>query len=360
MIKKIVFVTVSALLILSVLAVMASANDTNILDELEGIIPDGVEHDGDGTVELVGVGAIFDAVLGAINGESGRIMPAVFTLFGLAILIAVADSGSAIGCDSIGKTTSKMILIPISVSIFSTVYALCAEVRDSLSSIADFFGSAIPVLTAVNAASASVSTAAVQSANMSITLSLMERLAVGALMPLCFCMFSLSFISTLSDGGGLCSVSRGVKSIFMWCVGIISTVLAAVISIQSVVASAKDSATLRAARYAASGTIPIVGTAVASALATLGGGMAVVRSTVGGSCIGVILALALSPLVLLLVYRLGVALCVALLEFCGSSGGVRVFSSFKSVVDCLIATYSVTVLVAIIEFVVFMKGGAEG
>lgn len=359
MIRRLLSVFVFCSLLFSLFAVGVSASEP-ILDELEEIIPESVETDGEGGVDVLGVGALFDLFISAMSGESSRFLPFFFSLLGLAVLVAVSDGAGSLGDGQVGKVTSKMVLIPVSVSIFSTVYGLCGEVRDSLSQVADFFGAAIPVLTAVNTASASMSTAAVQGANMSITLSLMERLAVGALLPLCFCMFSLSFISSLSDGQGVASVSRGIKSSFMWCVGIISTVLAAVVSIQSVVASAKDSATLRAARYAASGTIPIVGTTVASALATLGGGMAVVRSTVGGSCIAVILVLAVSPLVMLLLYRLGVALCVSLLEFCGSSGGVRVFSSFKSVLDCLIATYSVTVLVAIIEFVVFMKGGADG
>ena len=355
--KRIALVLLFVLILTPIFSLSASAVGEDILEELDRIIPDTC-GDAD-EVELIGVGAVFEALITATTDEGGRFLPFFCTLFGLAVLVALSDGASAVGSELVGKSTSKMVLIPVSVSIFSTVFGLCTEVRDSLASISDFFGSAIPVLTAVNTASASVSTAAVQTANMSITLALMERLAVNGLLPLCFCMFSLSFVSSLADGGGISSVSRGLKSLFMWGVGIISTVLAAVISIQSVVASAKDSATLRAARYAASGTIPIVGTTVASALATLGGGMAVVRSTVGGSCIAVILALALSPLVMLLLYRLGIALCVCLLEFCGSSGGVRVFSSFKSVLDCLIATYSVTVLVAIIEFVVFIKGGAD-
>jgi stage III sporulation protein AE len=143
----------------------------------------------------------------------------------------------------------------------------------------------------------------------------------------------------------------------MWCIGIVSTSLAAIVSIQSVVASAHDSALLRAARYAASGAIPIVGTTVASALGTLGGGLAFVKSSIGAASIAVVLLIALSPLLTLLLYRLSFSFCSLLLEFCATPEGVRCFSAFKSALDVLIAVYSASVLVCVVQLVVFLKGG---
>ena len=86
--------------------------------------------------------------------------------------------------------------------------------------------------------------------------------------------------------------------------------------------------------------------------------MAVIKGTVGGVSVAVILALTLSPLIMLLLYRLSVSVSLSLLKFSGSSGGVRCFSSVRSALDTLIAIYSMSVLIAIVELVVFIKGGA--
>ena len=229
--------------------------------------------------------------------------------------------------------------------------------KEGLAALVSFFGGVIPVMSAVNASSGAVSSAAVQAANMNITLAFIERFSVDALLPISLTVFTLTFIGAVGDSDAVLSIGRGVKSFFTWGIGIISTVLAAVISIQSVVASAADSAALRAARYAASGTIPVVGSTVASALATLGGGMAVIKGTVGGVSVAVILAVTLSPLIMLLMYRLSISVSTGLLQFSGSTGGVRCFSAIRSALDALIAVYSMSVLVAIVELVVFIKGG---
>jgi stage III sporulation protein AE len=221
--------------------------------------------------------------------------------------------------------------------------------------VVDFFSAAIPIFTLINTSSGAVSTASAQAFNMNLTLAIIEKFCTGALLPTSFAVFSLGFTASISDSGAG-NVARGVKSAFMWGVGLVGSLLAAVIAMQSVVASAADNATLRAARYAASGMIPIVGSTVASALSTLGGGMAYLKSTVGMGSVAVILALSIAPLVSLLLYRLSISACLIYLEFSGSSGGVRCYSAIRAALDTLIAVYSTSVLVCIIEVVVFVKG----
>jgi stage III sporulation protein AE len=125
------------------------------------------------------------------------------------------------------------------------------------------------------------------------------------------------------------------------------------------IASASDTAYLRAAKYAASGMIPIVGGTVSSALATLAGGLSYVKSAVGVSAALVIVLTAISPMVALLLYRLAFSFCLSILEFMGSSGGVRVFSAFRTAFDTLISVYAVSAVVYITEIVIFLKCGVE-
>lgn len=357
--RLLIVLSILSLFFLSPMSVSADGED--IIDEFEGIIPpeSGVNIDEIEKNGMLGIDGIFSEILSALNGTRGQVVGFFFLVFGVAVLLSAHDSCSSLIDTKLGGVTSSGVLTLASVSIFSSLFGVCKLLKEGLLSLVSFFGAAIPVMSAVNVASGATTSAATQAANMNVTLAFIERFSIDALLPVSLAVFSLTFIGAVGESDAVLSIGRGVKSFFTWGIGIISTVLAAVISIQSVVASATDSAALRAARYAASGTIPVVGSTVASALATLGGGMAVIKGTVGGVSVAVILSLTLSPLIILLLYRLSVSVSISLLQFSGSTGGVRCFSAIRSALDALIAVYSMSVLVAIVELVVFIKGGAE-
>lgn len=339
------------------------ASEGEILDEFESIIPPESNvslTDGKYDVEGLGIGEIFKELIQNVGEQRGTIVSFFLMLVGLSALISMVDSSRAALDGEVMSSASVGLLTLASVSIFSSLFGLCESLKHGLESVVDFFSAAVPIMTAVNVAGGATASASVQAVNMNLTLGLIQKFCVSGLLPVSFAVFSISFIGSVSDNAAINGIGKGIRGFFMWGIGIVSTLLAATISIQSVVASAEDSAALRAARYAASGTIPVVGSTVASALATLGGGMAFIKSSVGGASIAVILSVTLSPLVILLLYRASFAICASFLEFSGSAGGVRCFSAFKSSLDALIAVYSMSVLVCIVELIVFIKGGALG
>ena len=329
-----------------------------ILGDFSEIVPpeSGVDIDGD-LLGTVGFEAILGSILAALSGEGGGAFSFFTILFGFAVIMAVSEGVWISDNPLLKRNVSAAVSAIASVSIFSSLYGVMTGVREGLSSVLDFFSALIPVLTATNAATGAVGSAAVQATNMTITLSILQKLCTGALLPLVFALFSLALASSFGEGG-LASVARGIKSTFTWGVGIICTVLAAAIALQSLLASASDNATLRAARYAASGMIPIVGNTVASALATLAGGLAFVKSTVGVGSVAVILSIALAPLVSILLYRLAFSASIIFLEFVGADNGARCYSAFRVALDALAAVYSLSVVICIIEIIIFIKGGA--
>lgn len=338
---------------------VSAAEEEDILRDFSEIIPSqsGISVD-DELVSEVGFDAILSRMLSALGEEWGDVSAFFLVLMGFSIIMALCEGTYVTDMPVLRKNSSAAVALIASVSIFSCLYGVICEVRDGILLITDFFSSALPVLTLINSSSGAVATASVQAVNINITLSLLENFCAEALLPFVFALFSLAMVSSFSDGA-MASVARGVKSVFMWGIGVICTVLAAAIGLQSLVASAADNAALRAARYAASGTIPIVGSTVASALATLAGGLAFVKSSVGAASVAVVLSLAILPLVSLLLYRLAFSVAVIFLDFVGSDGGVRCFSAFRAALDALLAVYAVSVLICIIELVVFIKSGVS-
>lgn len=340
----------------SVTAFADEADD--VLDDFGAIIPDGADVDINDVTSELGIEAILNEITAAIANRAGDSVKFFLLALGFAVIISLSAHAS-MGTDGALDSAVQIAVSSIaSASMLAALYDVCAAVRHSLTTVVDFFAAAIPIFTLISTSSGAVSTASTQAFNMNLTLALIEKFCTGALLPTSFAVFALGFTASVAEGGAG-NVAKGVKNAFMWGVGLVGSVLAAVIAMQSVVASAADNATLRAARYAASGMIPIVGSTVASALSTLGGGMAYLKSTVGMGSVAVILVLSIAPLISLLLYRLAISAALTYLEFAGSSGGVRCYLAFRSALDTLIAVYSTSVLVCIIEVVVFVKGGVS-
>lgn len=333
---------------------------SSIWEDFCEIIPEDSQAplDEEQIISGVGIDSLLSEIISALKGEGGGAVSFFLVIFAMAMLIALAESAYPFENIAFSKHISAAVTMIASVIIFGRLGPLCFSVKESLLTMTDFFSSLVPILTAILTAGGNIHSAPVQALNMNITLSLISKLSSSLLLPLCFALFALALAGSV-DGGGISAVSKGIKGVFMWILGISTTVILAAVSMQSIIAGAADSAYLRAAKYAASGLIPVVGSTVSSALATLSGGLSYVKSTLGISSVFIIICTALSPLIRLLLHRFAFSVSVTFLEYMGSSGGVRVFSAFRAALDALISVYVISTIIYISEIIVFMKCGVE-
>ena len=363
--KKIFITVVAVAFFFSLFSVGAmAAGESRVEDEywkeFLNVIPDGVNGPQNEEQLLSGVGfdSLMSEIMSAVRIGSSSALSLFVLLFGISVIIAVSEVTPPFDNLSVNRHASAGITVISAVVIFGRIGPICFSVRDGIEQLSAFFSALIPILTAIMTAGGNISSAAAQSLNMNITLAAVSYVCSELLLPLSFALFSLAMASSV-DCGAVGAVAKSVKNLFMWILGIGSTVVIAAITMQSVVAGAKDSAYLRAARYAASGMIPVVGSTVSSALAALAGGISYVKTTVGMSAVLVIIILAVSPLINMLLHRLSFSLAISFLELMNASGGVRVFSAFRSAIDALLSVYVVSVIVYISEIVVFMKCGVS-
>lgn len=355
----------SALIAVSLLFVFsfsASASSDDVSeekwDEFLEIVPEGSVSI-ESTEELlsgVGIDSLMNEIISAIKGNFGGALSFLMLLIGVSVLIAAAESLSELSSGGLSVHVGVGISIVTSLLLFNRLYPLVTGVKDGIKTLSGFFASLLPVLSGISAAAGAANTAAIEALNMNITLSAVEFVSSSLLLPLSFVFFALSLISGV-DSRGISSLLGSLRGIFMWILGIVTTVIIGAVSMQTVVSGAKDSAYLRAAKYAASGMIPVVGSTVSSALATLAGGLSYVKSSVGVASVMIIVVVALSPLVSLLLHRAAIAIGISFLQFVDSPGGVRIFSSFKTALDALIAVYSVSIIVYIFEILLFVRSG---
>lgn len=337
----------------------ASSVADDLWNEYLEAVPDGYGHNmPEDVLSSVGI----DALLGEIvSGLSRSISPAASffaLLMGLAALISVSETGLIFDLpDKRGASAAMSVIASATVLIHmrGAVFAVIEGLRE----LTVLLSGLVPVLSGILAASGCAESAAMQAVNMNITLGIITFAESELLMPMVSSLFCLSAVSGL-DGGGVSKIAKAMKGLFMFSSGFLTALLAASLSMQTLITRTKDSAYLAAARYAASGMIPMVGGSVSSALATLGGGLSAIRSAVGVGSIVAISGIALSPLIMLLLYKLSLGMAISILEgTSATSGGVRSFTALKGGLDALIAVYSMAATAAILEVIVFLKCGVS-
>lgn len=309
----------------------------------------------DELISSVGFDALLRELFAAFSGHGGEVASFLLLLLGLGLALAL--------CEVFGELSGEFsALIRSSVSVvaallsFSRLYPLVSATAEALGELSSFFSALVPIVTGLTLCGGGASTAATQAVNMNVTLWLLGKMSSELLMPLVSVGFALSLVAP-SASNGTATFARGVRSVFAWCLGLLSAVLLAAVSLQSFLASSADSAALRAAKYAVSGAIPIVGSTVSSTLATLGGAVSYASATVGVGAVSVVIATAASPLVLLLLYRLCLSAATSFLGFVAPRAALGSFEALRSALDALISVYVVSVLIYVIELIVFMKSG---
>ena len=331
-------------------------SDTDrLIEDYLNTVPDGmtVSTDTDELIGSLGVGALLEEVAAAISGVSGRVVSFFFLLLGTSVLLALA---STLG-DSIGSVISPIVSSVAALAVFFRIMPLVTELRESLDVISGFFSALVPLFCSAMALGGATASAGTASVGMSITLELSSLFPERFLLVLVYAMFFASLAG--SFGGGIGAVSRAVKTLFTRGLALLSTVFIGMLTLQTVISASADNMAIRGARYAATSIIPIVGGTVAGALSTLVGGAAYAKGIIGGSAVGVILTLAIAPLITMLLYKLCFFLAISFLEFCSMTEGALCLGGIRDALDALISVYTLTVVLYMLEITVMLISGVS-
>lgn len=301
-------------------------------------------------VEGIGADAVFRELLLAITGQGSRI--AAFLLFTLGGAGAISLA-SVLGGQ---KPVVTGVCAVVAAGIYKELYELILGVIEVLGTLSELFSALIPIMTGITLAGGGVSAASTEAFGMSLALRTVNGIAVPIMLPLVSVLFALS-VAGVFESSAAVAITPRIRSAFMWVMGIATAVLLGVLSLQSVISGAKDSAMMRAAKYSATGLIPIVGGTVSATLGTLGAGLSYAKSIIGAGSVYVLVSVLSAPLILVLLYRMILSLTSGLLDFVGAPSGARLFSSMTSAIDALAALYAVSGILYIFEIIVFMKSG---
>ena len=195
--------------------------------------------------------------------------------------------------------------------------------KSAIEGMAGFAEVLLPTVAAVTAATGAITGAAVRQVASVFFCDLLVHLISGLLIPLLYGYIALSVGWSATGNEGLDRLSKLLK----WgCTTVLTVVMLAFVSYLSfsgVVAGSADAVTLKAAKFAISSTVPVIGGILADAADSILASAGILKGTVGVFGAVTVLGICLVPLLRMGVHYLVYKLVSAL---AGTMGSDRVYS----------------------------------
>lgn len=364
--KKRTLTYIAALLFAVLFLTVPAAADDGIMDELEGRLPEEVrpylpegldDASASDVMRLTGADYIF-GVIGDMLKEA--LLPASGFL---SVMLGTVLISSAVGVMSrdisggkMAPAVSMIMTLALAVYITGTLERLVGEISAFACSVSTFCGAMVPMMAGLLSASANTAGAAVTSSGLLFFSSAVEYVVTYIFIPLFRIGTALAVISSVSGPeSGAGSICGMIKKAFCWLLAGAAMIFSTVLSYQTELAAAADTAAARSVKYAVGSAIPVVGGALGDAVRTAAAGLSVIKS--GAGTVGIIALILLTlPLLISLAYT---SLSLAAASFAASMLGcgreASLLSELRSVTGFGIALVSLTSFVFIFALALFMK-----
>ena len=280
----------------------------------------------------------------------------VLLLSGIVIIAAIV---SKIGESLSFRYASDIIVIaqilPVALSSYHVISALFDSMNEYISQINGLLSSYGVVMSEVYLLGGNISSAAVSSAWLGFALELSRNVCMSALIPLIKICFSVTLASSVSQSVNLQAIARFMRNIYVTASVLFMTVITVIMNFQITVASSQDSIAMRSMRYAASNSIPIIGSLFSESLKTLSTGISLTKSYSGLVCVTCLLAVSALPAAKVFASKYTFSLSASFAEFLDVPSAVNILSDCGKLLNYMIGIIVITDVYFIYFVTVFTK-----
>lgn len=325
-------------------------------EDVRARLPEGDLFESDRFVERFSI-EYFVSLIG--EAAVAALSPALKTLCKVLGLIIIASVLSALR----GTVDSKSLCVPFEfisgLCIMLTLYSSATSLVDSaelyLSQLSNIVNAMIPVTVAVGTVGGNASASVVSGSAMLLGLSAVEMLAKEWLYPILQLCFGLSVASGLGAVPGLNGISKAVRGTFTWVLGLTTALISAVMTFQTSIAARADSLSMRALKFAASKTVPVVGSLASDAVSAVAESLALVKATVGWGGVIIIAVLTLPVVINVIFTRMSVIIAAVAADVLGLEREKRILEEIAGVLGSLAAICVIAALMFVYALAVFAK-----
>lgn len=362
-----VFVVVILLfsLIFGASAVQYGSEYKNFTDEIpkdiSGLLPDEIfseneDEISDGAEKLVTPSYIFNIILDYFGFYMDDMLSMLARLLALILISALAHSvleGNAEGV--LKEQFSLCASMAFAIAIIYEQWNVTEMVRIFIDRLLVLVNSMLPLMGVLYAAGGNTNAAGASITSLGFFLTVCENILAKTLMPLTCICFAFALCSVFSKSFVSSELSALIKRTYTFGMGLLVAVMSLVMGIQSHLASGADTLGARAAKYAISSFIPVVGGAVGDSYRTVAASIEYIRGCTGGIAIAVILVLLLPTLISLILGKSILDLSASVAKMLGCDREGAFLCEIGNIYGYLLAVCAMSSVIFIYALTLFVK-----
>ena len=264
---------------------------------------------------VLSVDNVFQLILNAVKDNVFSLLASFITIMLLSMLYGLFNGITS----GFAKNNTKQIVY---FAIYGAIIAILSVIlKDVISttkqlvdSITTLFEIAFPILlTLVTALGGSVGMQIMQP----ITLVFSEvilKLINNLILPIFIATIIFTVIGNLSDSVKLEKLTKALKSVASWTLGVVFGVMTTIISLQGIVGASIDTIALRSAKFALSSYVPILGGYLSEGFDIVLAGCVLIKNSMGLAFFLLLITILIGPLVKIVLTSLLMKLVAGLVE----------------------------------------------
>ena len=320
----------------------------------EALPPEAAEalDDLDVTPDNGGAGITIESILTmiweAIEKNAPKPIAMLACVTAVVILCSITESRYE-GGHLLTGTFSTVGVLACSGMICTSFADLMESSKAAINGLSAFLAVYIPTFAGITAASGQTATASAYNATITIASQLITQLFSLLIFPLSSCIMGISIAGAINPDIRINSIAEAARRLVYWSFGLLMAVFTGLLAVQSFVAAAADSVSMRAIKFTIAGAVPIVGGAVSEALQTVKSSMTLLKSTTGSFGIIASVTVMLPVVLSIILFRIALLISSAISDSFGTARLTVLLRSGESVLAIVIAVLVCFWLLAVIS-----------
>lgn len=233
-----------------------------------------------------------------------------------------------------------IVIVSILLVSFSTAVKMSSTIIDEM---VGFMYATVPVLITLLVSGGNITSGGIFQPIMIMVVEVSATIIKNVFIPLIFLSTMLTIVNNISEKIQLTRLAGFIKQITSWALGVVLTIFVAVVSLQGSLGAVIDGVTSKAAKFAISTFIPIVGKTLSDAADTVIGCTLLIKNAAGAAVMIGVLIICIVPLIkiisLVALYKAASALLEPISE-------KRITTCINDVAGSMLHIFAVTAAVA--------------
>jgi stage III sporulation protein AE len=270
------------------------------------------------------------------------------TILVLTVLAAILETiHSAFERQNVSKIAYAVIYMVLIVLAVQSFLTATGYAKNAIGNMVDFMMASIPMVLALLASLGSFHAVAMMHPLIVFTVDSIADLIYYFIFPLVFFSAVLTIVSTLSERYKVTELAGFLRTTAIGLLGLFFSVFLGVMSVQGAAGAIADGVSIRAAKYASSTFIPVVGKMFADAADTVVGASLLIKNSVGIAGMVILLLMAAFPAIKIISLAMIFNLSAAVMQPLGHS---PIISCLSTIGKTLILVFAALATVGLMFF----------